>query len=48
MTGHVKHVDRAAMTRPEDVAALAETVLRLPNTATVGEVLVNWRLEPLL
>ncbi|WP_426959085.1 SDR family NAD(P)-dependent oxidoreductase [Muricoccus radiodurans] len=48
MTSHVKHVDRAAMSRPEDLAALAETVLRLPNTATVGEVLVNWRLEPLL
>ncbi|WP_376096163.1 SDR family NAD(P)-dependent oxidoreductase [Roseomonas sp. CCTCC AB2023176] len=48
MTAHVTAVARDAMTRPEDVAALVETALRLPNTATVGEMLVNWRLEPFL
>jgi hypothetical protein len=36
------------MTRPEDIAVLAETLLLLPNTATIGELLVNWRLEPML
>jgi NAD(P)-dependent dehydrogenase (short-subunit alcohol dehydrogenase family) len=39
---------RPAMTRPEDVAVLVETVLRLPNTATVGELRVNCRFEALL
>lgn len=48
MTAHVAHVPRAQMTDPNDIAALAETVLLLPNTATIGEVLVNWRLEPML
>lgn len=48
MTAHVTNVPREAMTRPEDVAILIETALRLPRTATVGEMLVNWRLEPML
>lgn len=39
---------REAMTRPEDIAVLVETVLRLPNTATVGELRVNCRFEALL
>lgn len=39
---------RAQMSRPEDVAELVETVLRLPNTATVGEIRVNCRFEALL
>ncbi|MGG5809062.1 SDR family NAD(P)-dependent oxidoreductase [Falsiroseomonas sp. CW058] len=38
---------REQMTRPEDVAVLVETVLRLPNTATVGELKVNCRFEAL-
>jgi len=36
------------MTQPEDMAVLAETLILLPNTATIGELLVNWRLEPFL
>ena len=36
---------REAMTRPADLAELAETLLRLPNTAVVAELLVNCRLE---
>ena len=39
---------REAMSRPEDVAALVETVLRLPNTASVGELRVNCRFEALM
>lgn len=38
---------RAEMSRPEDIAELVATVLRLPNTATVGEIRVNCRFEAL-
>jgi NAD(P)-dependent dehydrogenase (short-subunit alcohol dehydrogenase family) len=48
MTAHVTNVPRAAMTDAADVAVLVRTALLLPNNATVGEILVNWRLEPLL
>jgi NAD(P)-dependent dehydrogenase (short-subunit alcohol dehydrogenase family) len=48
MTAHVQHVPRERMSRPEDIAALIETVLRLPNTAGVAELLVNWRHEDTL
>lgn len=34
-----------AMTRPADLAALAVTLLGLPNNASVAELLVNCRLE---
>lgn len=37
---------RDQMTRPTDLAHLAEMLLRLPNTAVVAELLVNCRLEP--
>ncbi len=33
------------MIQPEDLAELVETVIRLPNTAAIAEVLVNCRLE---
>jgi hypothetical protein len=36
---------RAQMTDPADLAVLAETVILLPNNATVGELLVNCRFE---
>ena len=36
---------RAPRTQPEDLAELVATLLRLPNSATVGELMVNWRLE---
>ena len=39
---------RDAMTSPNDLAALVATLLRLPNTASVGELLVNCRFESLL
>lgn len=48
MTAHVTKVSRDAMSRPEDVAALVEAVLRLPNNATVAELLVNCRHEDML
>ncbi|MGL4324145.1 MAG: SDR family NAD(P)-dependent oxidoreductase [Beijerinckiaceae bacterium] len=36
------------MTQPEDLAVLVGTLLALPNTASVAEVLVNCRLEDTL
>jgi NAD(P)-dependent dehydrogenase (short-subunit alcohol dehydrogenase family) len=48
MTAHVTKVTRDAMSRPEDVAALIEAVLGLPNNATVAELLVNCRHEDML
>jgi NAD(P)-dependent dehydrogenase (short-subunit alcohol dehydrogenase family) len=36
------------MTQPEDLAALVETVMALPNNAVVAELLVNCRLEEML
>ncbi|MCQ9618150.1 SDR family NAD(P)-dependent oxidoreductase [Paenalcaligenes niemegkensis] len=33
------------LTRPEDVAVIVRTVLELPNTASVAEVPINWRVE---
>ena len=48
MTAGVTKHPRDAMTRPEDVAALIEGVLRLPNTATVAELLINCRHEDTL
>lgn len=48
MTRTVQNVPREQMADPDDLAVLAETLILLPNTATVGEMLVNWRLEPFL
>lgn len=48
MTAHVTRYPREQMSRPEDVAALIETVLNLPAHAVVAELLVNCRLEPTL
>lgn len=48
MTAYVTNVPREKMTDPDDLAVLAETLILLPNTATIGELLVNWRLEPML
>jgi NAD(P)-dependent dehydrogenase (short-subunit alcohol dehydrogenase family) len=48
MTHHVTSFPRERMSRPEDLAALVEAVMRLPNTATVGELSVNCRFEALL
>ncbi|NHO33805.1 SDR family NAD(P)-dependent oxidoreductase [Acetobacter fallax] len=44
VAGHVA-VAPEDMTQPEDLAALTELTLRMPNTAIVAEILVNCRLE---
>ncbi|MBL8698956.1 MAG: SDR family NAD(P)-dependent oxidoreductase [Alphaproteobacteria bacterium] len=40
-------LDMRKVTQPADLATLACTVIDLPNTAAVAELLVNWRHEPL-
>lgn len=48
MTSHVTKVSRDSMSSPQDIAALIESVLLLPNTASVAELLVNCRHEDTL
>ncbi len=48
MTAAVTTLPRAQMIDPRDIAHLIETVLCLPNNATIAELLVNCRLEPML
>ncbi len=48
MTAAVTRVPREAMSSAADVAALIGTALCLPNNATVGEILVNCRVEAML
>jgi NAD(P)-dependent dehydrogenase (short-subunit alcohol dehydrogenase family) len=48
MTGHVTKVPRSEMSRPEDVAELIATIVRLPNNAAIAEMLVNCRHEDML
>ncbi len=48
MTTAVTKVPRERMTDPGDVALLVETILRLSNTASVAELLVNCQLEDTL
>ncbi len=48
MTSHVQTFPRERMTSAADLAELVEVALRLPNNATIGELLVNCRVEPLL
>ncbi len=48
MTAEVTRVPRERMTEPGDVAMLVETVLRLSNTASVAELLVNCQREDML
>ena len=48
LTAGVTKVGRAEMIDPGDLAELAATVIALPNTAAVAELLVNCRLEDTL
>ncbi len=48
MTADVVKVAREDMIDPADLAELAATVIALPNSAAVAELLVNCRLEPML
>ncbi|GJD51375.1 Oxidoreductase UcpA [Methylobacterium crusticola] len=48
MTAHVTRQPRDLMSRPDDVAAMIEALVRLPNTASVAELLLNCRHEDML
>lgn len=48
LTAHVTDVPRDEMTDPADLAKLVATVVALPNTAAVAELLVNCRYEHML
>lgn len=48
MTAGNTALPREQMTQPEDLARLVATVIGLPNTASVAELLVNCRLEDTL
>ena len=48
MTSYVTKMPRDQMSRPEDLAELVATLVRLPNTATVAELLMNCRHEDTL
>lgn len=48
MTANETEVPREGMTQPEDLAELVETLLRLPNTFSMAEALVNCRKEAML
>lgn len=48
MTRGIGNVDAAEMIDPADLAELTATVLALPNTASIAELLVNCRLEDMV
>lgn len=48
MTAAVTKWPRDQMSRPEDLALLIETLIALPNTTSIAEVLVNCRHEDML
>lgn len=48
MTAGVKAVPGDEMIQPADLAELIRTVLLLPNTAVISELLVNCRFDPML
>lgn len=48
LTAHVTDLPAEAMTDPKDLARLVATVVGLPNTAAVAELLVNCRYEHML
>jgi NAD(P)-dependent dehydrogenase (short-subunit alcohol dehydrogenase family) len=48
MTAKVTSFPRDAMIRPQDLAELVATVIALPNTASVAELLVNCQYEAML
>jgi NADP-dependent 3-hydroxy acid dehydrogenase YdfG len=45
MTSQSKSLEAFEMIQPNDVAQIVQTVLMLPNTAAIAEVLVNCRFE---
>lgn len=48
LTAEVTEVKREDMTDPADLARLVRTVVTLPNTASIAELLINCRYEAML
>ncbi len=48
MTSGVVDVPRAEMTDPKDLALLVATMIELPNSASIAELLINCRYETML
>jgi NAD(P)-dependent dehydrogenase (short-subunit alcohol dehydrogenase family) len=48
MTRSDDEIPRHEMSQPADIARLVETVLMLPNNASVSELLVHCQFEPML
>lgn len=48
MTSGSARISAAEMSDPKDIAALVATVVALPNTASIAELLVNCRLEDMV
>ena len=48
MTAGTAHIAAELMSDPADLAELVATVLALPNTASIAELLVNCRLEDMV
>lgn len=48
MTAGETEISREEMTQPEDLAEMVELLLRLPNTLSVAELLINCRKEAML
>lgn len=48
MTALETEIPREEMTQPGEIAELVETLLRLPNNASVSELLVHCQYEPML
>ena len=48
LTRDVTKVERSEMIDPADLAELVATVIALPSTASIAELLVNCRLEDTL
>ncbi len=46
MSRNLSHLTVEDMTQPQSVAELVQTVLRLPNNASIAEIPVNCALEP--
>lgn len=48
MTAGVTKFPREDMSDPDDIAALVATILALPNTASVAELTINCKFEPMI
>jgi NAD(P)-dependent dehydrogenase (short-subunit alcohol dehydrogenase family) len=46
MTADWPGVEQTSITQPQEIAQLVVDILRLSNSASVAELLINWRYEP--